>query len=284
MKTTFIDNKANSKGQQIYFNIYEEKDKYTEYPLVIHNCTILQNKVSSPSSLIFLEWRKEADLFFTKNRIKLDDNLIAFLFDYAGEDIHSGNLSCKANSLLPSHDLLCNKSSDLYQRVRYGFQNSDTPKDDIVFNDVDKCKTDNNRCQTVVSENTHEHVVIEASTFKEFKNEDNGGANYFVNCGVTLNNDKFIKCESTKAGGGAIFIMNDLDLVNHITLENIVIESCTAVFGGAAYIYASSPNNRVNLTSCSFKKCIAQKSASNAGDLFGGALYLTVNTTEYSSA
>lgn len=42
--------------------------------------------------------------------------------------------------------------------------------------------------------------------------------------------------------------MNDLDLVNHITLVNIEIESCSAVFGEAAYIYASSPNNQVRVT------------------------------------
>ena len=112
----------------------------------------------------------------------------------------------------------------------------------------DKCKADNNRCQIVVTGNAHEHVVFETSAFNGFKNEDNGGANCYVNCGVTLNKEKFIQCQSTKAGGGAIFIMNDLDLVNRITLENIEIESCSAVFGGAAYIYASSPNNQVRVT------------------------------------
>lgn len=275
---SFIDNEASAKGQEIYFYIFETEID-TEYPLLITNCTILQNHVSSKSALIYLEWSDKADMFFNYNRIKLADDLIAYLFEDNGVNIASGNLSCKANSLLPSHDLLCPKDTILYQRVRYGFQNSDAPKDDIVFDSADSCKDSaSKRCQTVNKDNVYEHVSIEISKFENFDNDDNGGAVYLVNTGVTCIGSTYSNCKSKSAGGGAIFLFNDIkDIVNYAKFEGITVNSCSAVFGGAAYVYSSSDKNEVTFTSSKFSGNTAQTKGNSKGLFGGGALYLTIN-------
>ena len=274
---TFIDNEAKAKGQEIYFYIFET-DIDTEYPLLITNCTVFQNKVSSKSALIYLEWSDKADFYFYYNRIKLADDLIAYLFEDNGNNIASGNLSCKSNSLLPSHDLLCPKDSILYQRIRQGFMNTDGPKDDIVLDNVDSCKNSvSTRCQVVNQDNAHEHVKIEISKFENFDNNDNGGAVYLINTGVTCIGTTYSNCKSRSAGGGAIFLFNELQSVtDSVTLEGVTIKSCSAVFGGAAYVYLSSDKIDAIFTNSKFSDNTAQ--AKGNGNFYGGgALYLTVN-------
>lgn len=276
---TFIDNQANQKGQEIYFKI-NEYDEDWENPLLITNCTIYQNVASTNSSLIFLEWNKNADLFFNYNTIKLADNLIAYLFENDGEDINLGNLSCKSNALLPSRDLLCKKGTALYNRIKKYFQISDTPKEDIVFDDAEKCKeSETKRCQTVNQQETYEHVTIEVSSFTNFKNDDNGGAVYLVNTGVTCIGTTYSECSSNNKGGGAIFFYNKVDVDNEAEFIGVTIESCSAVFGGGAYVYSKSERNEVLFHGCTFKGNKAHTSASegNNGLFGGGAIYLTAS-------
>lgn len=274
---TFIDNEAKAKGQEIYFYIFETEVD-TEYPLLITNCTVFQNKVSSKSALIYLEWSDKADFYFNFNRIKLADDLIAYLFEDNGVNIESGNLSCKSNSLLPSHDLLCPKDSILYQRIRQGFKNTDGPKDDIVFDDVDSCKNSaSKRCQLVNQGNSPEHVNIEISKFENFDNNDNGGAVYLVNTALTCIGTTYSNCKSRSAGGGAIFLFNDFQsATDTTTFERVTIKSCSAVFGGAAYVYLSSEKYDAVFTNSKFRDNTAQTKG-NGNFYGGGALYLTIN-------
>lgn len=233
-----------------------------------------QNKVASDSALIFLEWMETADFYFNYNSIDLADDLSAYLFENGGRDIKSGNLSCHANALLPNKELICPKDTDLYERVKRGFQISDTPVEDIVLDNVESCKeTDAKHCQTINDEDTYKHVVIEVTKFTDFKSSDNGGAVYLVNTGVLCVDATYSRCSSTeKGGGGAIFLYNN---ENDIDFIGVKINSCSAAFGGGAYVYSKCKDTLVTFKGCTFKGNKAKSSGSD--DFFGGgAIYMTV--------
>ena len=169
--------------------------------------------------------------------------------------------------------LICPKDTDLYEIVKRGFQISDTPVENTVFDKHDACEK---RCQAV-NENgmSYKHVVVEISDFSGYKNEDNGGALYLVNTGVSCIGTAYKECSSSQKGGGAIFLYNKRETINTIEFFGVKISSCSAVFGGGAYVYSKCKESVVTFKDCIFKENTAMAKGDN--DFSGsGAIYLTV--------
>lgn len=148
------------------------------------------------------------------------------------------------------------------------FSRSDSllPKE-IVLNAPSKS---NKRYEKVVK-NSEKPVIlrIEACDFKElYQDSNNGGAIHLIDCGLSCKKSKFIKC-SSKSGGGAIYIKNDLDLVNTEEFEDILFTDCQATYGGAVYINTNSVNNIVSIKSCKFSS--NQALISDSKTLLGGS-------------
>lgn len=58
-----------------------------------------------------------------------------------------------------------------------------------------------------------------------------------INCGSLFEDSTFSECKSEK-GGGAIFFQKNLQRENNLELININFVNCSAVYGGAVYIYS----------------------------------------------
>lgn len=268
---TFLDNIADSRGCIIYFEVNEEFD--TENPLIFEHCKFTQNKGNN--EMIFFQWNDKSDFYFNYNEVKIDPNSKLVLFSSTGA-VNTGNLSCQVNCLLPSNDFLCNKENKaLYERIKIGFQNECPPRPDFIFDD-NKCPIDKG-CHNSNKEESYEHVVVTQTTFNKCVHEDNGGAIYLFNTGITFNDATISNCESKTAGGGGIYIYNDLDMYNHASLSKLKIDSCKAAFGAGLYMYIKSVSNIVSIKGCSFNDNTVYEQVSNSNVFFGGSgVYLTV--------
>lgn len=127
------------------------------------------------------------------------------------------------------------------------------PLTDVIFEDGD-C-TAEKRCEKIVDEPRPVHVFVEISQFTDFnKSTENGGAIHLVDCCLTCTNTPFTNCASKEGGGGAIYIKNELDYRNNITLIGLTFTECSAKYGGAVYIYSESFRVDVRISNCVFTR------------------------------
>lgn len=134
------------------------------------------------------------------------------------------------------------------------------------------------RCYYSVYDEKHVLIILISNLFSDFKNESSGGSVYIINCELEANNANFTNCVSLGGGGGAIYVKNSKNLVNHVRLENLYFLKCKALYGGAIYIYSSDTKNNVTFTNLTFVSNEARnkKFANNKKELFGGgAVFLT---------
>ena len=90
------------------------------------------------------------------------------------------------------------------------------------------------------------------STFDGYAIHIEGGAIYFINCGLLIKDSTFTGCQSTAGGGGAFYIDNDLELRNQIQIEHSIFKECKSFFGGAVYIRSRSYNDDILIFNSSF--------------------------------
>ena len=79
-------------------------------------------------------------------------------------------------------------------------------------------------------------------------------------CGFECINVEFTDCVSINGGGGAIYIKNTRFLKYNISIINNNFTRCSAVYGGACYIYSISEQNDVFIQSCLFVSNTIHKS------------------------
>ena len=144
------------------------------------------------------------------------------------------------------------------------------PLSEVIMNKGD-C-TSNDRCEQIIKEPRPVHI-INVSTFTGLnKAEENGGAIHLIDCCLTSHDTTFKNCEANKGGGGAIYIENNLDYTNNITLEKLIFTECKAQYGGAVYIYSVSDRVPITITKCKFD---SNKLIDSQSTLKGGsAIYL----------
>lgn len=75
---------------------------------------------------------------------------------------------------------------------------------------------------------------------------------HVVDSGLQCNQTNFTSCTSINGGGGEIYYLNSLELVNNLTFKELWFNECKAVYGGAVYIYSFSENNNFTIDSCIF--------------------------------
>ncbi|KAK8846429.1 hypothetical protein M9Y10_020450 [Tritrichomonas musculus] len=135
----------------------------------------------------------------------------------------------------------------------------------------------NKHCENVNEGDKPVHVTIDITRFDSFKSDKSGGALHIVNCGISGNDISFSNCTSEKGGGGAIYVFNNKELENPITLKKMTFSSCKATFGGAVYIYSIDEKSLVTIESCNFIKNEILNTNDSGNNLKGGsAIYLTV--------
>lgn len=120
-------------------------------------------------------------------------------------------------------------------------------------------------------------VTVLVTNFTNFKHAENGGAIHIINGGIYCNQSSFDICESENAGG-ALYVHNDFDYGYTLDLLNLSFSKCAAQYGGAAYIYSSSPKSSARIHYCSFVGNIAKAPKSTTHNNFGGsAVYLMIS-------
>ena len=127
------------------------------------------------------------------------------------------------------------------------------PTPQIIHLNENNCSTNGARCEEIIEDEVSVHVFIEVSKFNNFDqtNED-GGAIHLIDCCLTCNDTPFNNCQAKRGGGGAIYIKNNLNLKNNVTLTLLTFENCKAYYGGAVYIYCGSKKVPVSVNTCTF--------------------------------
>lgn len=126
------------------------------------------------------------------------------------------------------------------------------PIPDVILNN-DNCNR-NNRCNYSVYEKRNVFVLVSVTYFSNFYQQiENGGAIYILNCGIQCKGASFTNCSSATGGGGAIYIKNVFDVDNNVSLVSNKFIQCSAVFGGALYLYSGSELADVLIKICTFE-------------------------------
>ena len=148
------------------------------------------------------------------------------------------------------------------------------PYTEIVIEE-NECSSEN-RCDVTNNEPRPIHVYINISKFDGFnKTTEDGGAIHLIDCGITCTDTPFKNCESKNGGGGAIYVKNELDYINNISLVDLTFENCKAQYGGAVYIYSSSSRVPVKVLNCKFNN--NEVIETSGQEITGGsAVYLRV--------
>lgn len=123
--------------------------------------------------------------------------------------------------------------------------------------------------------NQNIQVYVKVTKFNGFNNDDNGGAIHIVDAALKVNQSDFDKCTSNNGGGGAIYVSNSYEITDEYVLEKLNFNECSAKYGGAVYLYASSKKISASITRCFFKGNEAVGTSSD--DKFGGsAIFMSV--------
>lgn len=102
-----------------------------------------------------------------------------------------------------------------------------------------------------------------------------------INYGIICKNSNFTNCITEKAAGGGIYINITEKIRDPISFFDVTFTNCSAIYGGAVYIY-SSVYNEISFILCNFIENKANKKNEIAGgNLYGGAaLFLQVTDAE----
>ncbi|KAK8857425.1 hypothetical protein M9Y10_015830 [Tritrichomonas musculus] len=153
------------------------------------------------------------------------------------------------------------------------------PEPDKYILDDGNCN-ENHRCEKkATNPNQNIQVYVKVTKFNGFNNDDNGGAIHIVDAALKVNQSDIDKCTSNNGGGGAIYVSNSYEITNEYLFESLktveVFNECSAKYGGAVYIYASSKKISASITRCFFKGNEAVGTSSD--DKFGGsAIFMSV--------
>ena len=137
-------------------------------------------------------------------------------------------------------------------------------------------------CKYEGSEDHQILVTINTTVFTSIQSDENGGALFIQNVGIVCTNITFKECqtklygngEREEGGGGGIYIKNDLEIKNEISLSSVNFTNCKASYGGAVYIYSSYYESTVTINSCFFSSNQATSSSENgknSDQMIGGA-------------
>ena len=144
-------------------------------------------------------------------------------------------------------------------------------EDGVIIPEAGECNH-KYRCDQNITDDKTVTLEIKQTNFSHYNNEKDGGAISLINCGFECEKTEFNECTSTK-GGGAIFYSNE-KLNGILNLIDITFVSCSAVFGGAAYV--CSPTAPVYIVNCNFNDLHLLEPGENAGEYHGGsALFLS---------
>lgn len=113
--------------------------------------------------------------------------------------------------------------------------------------------------------------------YKDNKYEEDGAAIHVKNYALQCDQSTFTDCHAQgQHGGGAIYIYLDQVVSNPVKLENLKFTNCEAFYGGAIFVYSDQIDNEVSITQCRFEQNMAQKEATNEGEVYfgGGAVFM----------
>lgn len=145
------------------------------------------------------------------------------------------------------------------------------PPDIVVYD-----PKDNSDGRVEVKQEFHQYIYVkvDASSFTNVSNPEDGGAIHIDNAGIQLDKTTFSDCKSEGAGG-AIYISNTYSMENNITFENLEFRDNEAQYGGAIYVYSSSVNNLVMIKHCNFINNKATQPIAPKTKSGGSAIFLT---------
>lgn len=145
------------------------------------------------------------------------------------------------------------------------------------FSFVNNSFTMNQNRISVIKGSNSPQIVIDNCTFLSCstKNiEGNGGTINIENCGMKLENSKFDNSSTSGGGGGGLFVRLDQPIENELSVNGCTFSNCSAVFGGAVYIYSSISTNVVKVNYCSFESNKALSKSSDNYMFSGGSALL----------
>lgn len=154
------------------------------------------------------------------------------------------------------------------------------PVDGTISIPQNKCNA-HNRCDVNITVNNIIVIDLQQSSFSNFHSHENGGAISLINCGTLFKSSTFSECTSSK-GGGAIFFQNNMQRENELNIEDVTFVNCTAVYGGAAYLYSRMAH--VRIINCRFNDLKLQDPPEDyESDVFvgGSALFLSVKNGDF---
>lgn len=130
-------------------------------------------------------------------------------------------------------------------------------------------------------------VTINMTTFSSIQSDENGGALLLKNAGLACTSISFSNCRTNSGsseghasgGGGGIYIRNDIEMDNSISLKYVNFSNCKAGYGGAVFIYSISIESKISITDCLFSSNQATVSSSQSSELShesgGSAIFIT---------
>lgn len=282
----FIGNSATKSGESIYFR-FSISDKESRSVTVKNN--YFEHSSEKSKSILCFNSMSRVLFDFVDNTInvtaKSDD------FHVFSADVIYGNnadRTFKNNRIFPPLEEDRSILNDRLFTVNLSDSFVDTcttilpddstestgPLPDVILNNGN-CNRDN-RCNYSVFEKRNVFVLVEVSYFWHYNQPiENGGAIYLFNCAIQCHGASFQNCSSSIGGGGAIYVKNTFDVDNNVSLVNNKFIQCSAVYGGAIYIYSNSELANVLIKLCSFQS--NRIIEYDIGELKGGsACFLTV--------
>lgn len=129
-------------------------------------------------------------------------------------------------------------------------------------------------------QSTISFIDISGSNFNGLKDEEGkgGAAIHVINYGVLCKNTKFIECNSEKEGGGAVYIRINKIIDSLVSFTGSTFSKCSAVYGGAVFIYSDREENFVMINNCKFNQNKTKRKNESVDDqLFeGSAMFLII--------
>lgn len=133
----------------------------------------------------------------------------------------------------------------------------------------EECETQKH-CQNINTNlNNYVQITVEKTTYSSFHFEDGGGALRLINCAVESKGNTFSSCISNKGAGGGMYVYNNINTNYDISKENPIVivdtkfNNCEASYGGALFLYSSSPKNPILIDSCHFKDNLIKNDEKN---------------------
>lgn len=275
-KCRFTDIK---KAIPIHYECSLSEETTEDQSFTVEGCTFYQN--NEIDSLIFFVPKASSRFIFTHNEISIPNNK-TFVFNCDGEAKLDGLWRFIGNSITPDNENLINSENAAKIHFRasclIGFKCTSHQLPGF------ECEKNKHCFVNGDEQSSLSFVDVSNSNFNGLKDEESkgGGAIRLINYGIVCNNAEFKECSSEKEGGGAIYIHINKILESSVSIFQSTFTKCTAVYGGAIYIYSDKEDNQVEVNNCNFIQNKAKKKGEVESDsLHGGAaIYVTVKSGE----